>query len=51
MKIELNIDELLFVRNAIDQVTIQGKNAQFLAKLQIRLDKIIDKNIDKSKEQ
>ena len=32
MKIELNIDEVLFVRNAIDQVTIQGKNAQFLAK-------------------
>jgi hypothetical protein len=36
--VDFNINELNFIRQSLETVTIQGKDAKFLANLQIRLE-------------
>ena len=36
--VDFNINELNFIRQSLETVTIQGKDAKFLANLQIKLE-------------
>jgi len=36
--IDLNQNEIIFIRQALDLVTVSGKDAKFLANLQIRIE-------------
>lgn len=40
--VTMTLDELLFIRQSLDAVSIQGKNAKFVAQLQIKLESEIE---------
>jgi hypothetical protein len=42
-KIELTFNELTFLRSALDPISIQGRDARFVANLQIKLEQEIEK--------
>lgn len=40
--VTMTLDELVFIRQSLDAVNIQGKNAKFVAQLQIKLENEIE---------
>ncbi len=40
--VAMTLDELVFIRQSLDAVNIQGKNAKFVAQLQIKLESEIE---------
>ena len=40
--VTMTLDELVFIRQSLDAVNIQGKNAKFVAQLQIKLESEIE---------
>ena len=40
--VTMTLDELVFIRQSLDAVKIQGKNAKFVAQLQIKLENEIE---------
>ena len=57
-KIDISINELLFIRQSLDVVSITGKDAKFLAGLQINIEnkileiqKLIEDNKNKALQQ
>jgi len=50
--IDLTQNEILFVRQALDLVTVSGKDAKFLANLQIKIEQeLLDIEAQKRKEE
>tara|TARA_B110000495_G_C22838896_1_gene489277 strand:- start:231 stop:380 length:150 start_codon:yes stop_codon:yes gene_type:complete len=49
MKVELTIDEIMFMKTALENTTIKGKDSHFVSKLIIKLAKKVDTNIEESK--
>tara|TARA_R110000765_G_C18836682_1_gene597491 strand:- start:40 stop:198 length:159 start_codon:yes stop_codon:yes gene_type:complete len=45
MKIEVNIDEVMFMTAIIEESTLKGKDAPFVANVLLKLRKVIDKDI------
>ena len=48
MKIELSIDEIMFMKTALENTQIKGIDAHFMSKLLLKLSKKLDANIEES---
>ncbi len=47
MRVELSTDDLSVIKQALDNITIQGKDAHILAKLLDKLGKAFEKAVEK----
>lgn len=47
MRVELTIDDLHLIKQALDTITIQGKDAPVVAKLLLKVEKSFKKEVEK----